>query len=312
MPLIPTDPSSWSLDMYRVFGYFVVASTVAVVYDWVLTFGQEYELIWGQRRSLMTALYIIVRYFGILYSVSNMLLNLPGVLTTDIGCYAMDLVLLWTTLPINCILDVIMISRLHAMYQRSRKMLNFLLVTFVSVTIFCAVIASAGTNLLSIKVFLYGTQCVYEIDASQQLRMFEAYTVATAWEALTLCLAIWIVLKHLREMQSQSTGWAVISDCFTVLLQTHVFYFVIFATSSSLNIGLMSPHFSASSSAGAQIYRGILEFATLLQMFVVGPRLILSVREYHAKLMPNFEEGTDSNHPIAFREYILESNDSDV
>ncbi|KAG2151883.1 hypothetical protein BD769DRAFT_1401903 [Suillus cothurnatus] len=47
--------------MYRVSNYFVVASSVAVVYDWVLTFGQEYELIWRPRRSLMTALYIIVR-----------------------------------------------------------------------------------------------------------------------------------------------------------------------------------------------------------------------------------------------------------
>lgn len=312
MPLIPTDPNSWSPDMYRVFSYFVVATSVAVVYDWVLTFGQEYELIWRQRRSLMTALYIIVRYFGIVYSVCNVIVNLPGILTTDMGCYAMDVGLLWTTLPINCILDFIMISRLHAMYQRSRRMLIFLVVTCVSVSIFCAVIASAGTNLLSIRVVLYGTQCVYEIDASEQLRMFEAYTVATAWQALTLFLATWIVLKHLRELRQQPTGRTAISDCFTVLLKTHAFYFVAFATSSSLNIGLLSPHFSASSSAGAQVYRGLLEFATLLQMFVVGPRLILSVRKYHAKLMPNFDEGTTHIHPMAFRERIPESTDSDV
>jgi hypothetical protein len=75
-------------------------------------------------------------------------------------------------------------------------------------------------------VFLYGTQCIYEIDSSEQLRMFEAYTVGTAWEALTLCLAIWIVFKHLREMRPQSTGRTAISDCFTVLLKTHVFYFL--------------------------------------------------------------------------------------
>lgn len=192
-------------------------------------------------------------------------------------------------------------------------MLIFLVVTFVSVTIFSAVIAVAGTNLLSIKVILlYGTQCVYEIDASQQLRMFEAYTVATTWEALTLCLAIWIVVKHLRELRPRSTGQAIIGDCFTVLLKTHVLYFVFFAISSSLNIGLISPHFSASSSVGAQSYRGLLEFAMLLQMFVAGPRLILSVREYHAKLIPTFEEGTTGIHPMAFRECIAESSDSNV
>lgn len=49
-----------------------------------------------------------------------------------------------------------------------------------------------------------------------------------------------------------------------------------------------------------------------MQMFVVGPRLILSVREYHAKLMPNFDEGITNIHPMAFRERIPESTDSDV
>jgi hypothetical protein len=130
------------------------------------------------------------------------------------------------------------------MYQQSRKMLIFLIATFVSTSIFCTAIAVSGTNLLSIsklikdtkrirlmqrisEVILYGTQCVYEINASQQLRMFEAYIVATAWEALTLCLAIWIVVKHLRELQPRSTGRNIIGDCFTVLLKTHVLYFVL-------------------------------------------------------------------------------------
>jgi hypothetical protein len=38
-------------------------------------------------------------------------------------------------------MQVIMIARLHAMYQRSRKMLIFLVVTFVVVTIAVGVIA---------------------------------------------------------------------------------------------------------------------------------------------------------------------------
>ncbi|KAG2158994.1 uncharacterized protein EDB93DRAFT_1117407 [Suillus bovinus] len=298
MPLIPTYPSSWSPDTYRIFNYFVVASSATVVYDWVLTIGREYELIWRQRRSLMTALYIIV-------------LNLPGVFTTDMVSFAMDLVLLWTILPVNVMLSVIMISRLYAMYQRSRKILILLIASLIFSTVFCSVIAVAGTGLLSIKVILYGTQCVYEIDETQQIRMLKAYALATAWEVLTLGLAIWAVVKHLRELRRQSPGWNIIGDCFAVLLKTHVLYFVFFAASSSLNIGLMSPRFSASTSLGAQIYRGYLEFATLLQMFVTGPRLILSIREYNAELTSSFEDG-DSIHPMAFQEYIPESTDSDM
>ncbi|KIK34828.1 hypothetical protein CY34DRAFT_812636, partial [Suillus luteus UH-Slu-Lm8-n1] len=49
--------------------HFAVAAGVVVVYDWVLTIGQEIELIWRQRWSLMTVLYLVIRYIGIPYSV---------------------------------------------------------------------------------------------------------------------------------------------------------------------------------------------------------------------------------------------------
>jgi hypothetical protein len=52
----------------------------------------------------------------------------------------------------------------------------------------------------------------------------KAWILNTAWEVLALCLAIWVALKHLLELQRSSTGWRV-EDCFTVLIKTHVLYF---------------------------------------------------------------------------------------
>jgi hypothetical protein len=47
-------------------------------------------------------------------------------------------------------------------------------------------------------------------------------------------------------------------------------------------------------------------------MFVLGPRLILSVREYNAKLVANSDEGTAMT-TIAFGERVLqESSGGDV
>ena len=40
------------------------------------------------------------------------------------------------------------------------------------------------------------------------------------------------------------------------------------------------------------MYDGFLSIATVVQMFVLGPRLILGVREYHAKLVVNSDEAT--------------------
>jgi hypothetical protein len=43
---------------------------------------------------------------------------------------------------------------------------------------------------------------------------------------------------------------------------------------------------------GSFLYSGVAQIATMLQMFVLGPRLILSLREYHAKLVARSDEGT--------------------
>ncbi|KAG2073078.1 hypothetical protein BDR04DRAFT_367627 [Suillus decipiens] len=70
MAIVSNDPSWWpliNLNMRQ--SYWMVAAGVVVAYDWVLTLGQEIELIWRQRWSIMTVLYLAIRYIGIPYSV---------------------------------------------------------------------------------------------------------------------------------------------------------------------------------------------------------------------------------------------------
>jgi hypothetical protein len=61
-------------------------------------------------------------------------------------------------------------------------------------------------------------------EADALVLLFMTWILSTVWEVLALCLAIWIVVKHFREMQRSSTEWTV-GDCFTVLMRTHVIYF---------------------------------------------------------------------------------------
>lgn len=63
----------------------MIAAGVVVVYDWVLTLGQEVELIWRQRWSFMTVLYLLIRYVGLPYSVIGVLVTMPSVSLTDTG-----------------------------------------------------------------------------------------------------------------------------------------------------------------------------------------------------------------------------------
>ncbi|KAG1839461.1 hypothetical protein DFJ58DRAFT_845704 [Suillus subalutaceus] len=156
--------------------------------------------------------------------------SVPTISTTDAGCPVIFDVYDWTGNVVEVMLGVIMIARLHAMYQRSRKVLIFLVVSFLAITIANAV-------------------------------MIAITTIHISGEVVALCLAVWSAVKHFRELRRHSTS-GIIGDCFTVLMKTHI-----------------------------------------VQTFVLGPRLILGVREYHAELVANSDTATAMTS-IAFEERV--------
>jgi len=66
--------------------------------------------------------------------------------------------------------------------------------------------------------------CTYEVGGNGVFLTEMTWILGAAWEILALSFAVWIAMKHFRELQQTSTGWAV-GDCFTILMQTHIFYF---------------------------------------------------------------------------------------
>ncbi|KAG2101552.1 uncharacterized protein F5147DRAFT_310140 [Suillus discolor] len=316
MTFISNDPSWWPTIDLSIFGsYMQVAAGVVVVYDWVLTLGQEIELIWRQRWSLMTVLYLIIRYIGIPFSVVRILESMPSVSLTDavsgIAYYAIN----GTTMALTTMLGVIMITRLHAMYQGSRMMLSFLVIIFLAVNIACGVIAAIGLNDTAVEEFiLSGTyMCHYEYDGVVELMLSMVWMLNTVWEVLALCLSVWIAVKHFRELRrlGPSTG-STIGDCFRVLIQSHVLYFASFFSVSCLQLATdLSSEFWGSNSIGVMIVEGAFDISSVAQMFMLGPRLILSVREYHAKLVAYSDADTSMNS-IVFQEHVHVSTSSTV
>jgi len=127
------------------------------------------------------------------------------------------------------------------MYQKSRIILILLVFMFSAITIPCVAI-----TIIQIRASQIG-----ELESQQQipeeliqqiseefvlsghyvcgspmygydlLLIVVTWILGTVWEVLTLCLAVWIAIKHFRELP---TGWT-IKDCFTVLIRSHVLYF---------------------------------------------------------------------------------------
>ncbi|KAG1789532.1 uncharacterized protein HD556DRAFT_1446937 [Suillus plorans] len=211
----------------------------------------------------------------------------------------------WIGVTVITMLEVIMVARLHTMYQHSRKVLIILLIAFLAVGIVNIVVAAIMMRHFSAEeLVLSGTyQCAIKFEEDVVLLGSISWTLGIAWEVLTLCLTVRIAVKHFRELQRHSAG-QIIKDCFTVLLKTHVGYFASMLPAACLKLGYMSPMISADKySPGTQIYLGFLQIFTLAEMFVLGPHLILSVREYHTGLMAHSDAGP-SMIPMSFQERV--------
>ncbi|KAG1871234.1 hypothetical protein DFJ58DRAFT_492860 [Suillus subalutaceus] len=247
MTLVLNDPSWWPfINSHYIFSYFTVAASVGVIYDWALTFGQEIELFWRRRWSLMTILYLSVRYVGIGYAVLKMLTNVPTISITDSVSRIMYVTLESTNEVVNVMLGVIMIARLNVMYQRSRKVLVFLVVIFLAVRIANAVMAAISMMHISVEEVVLSDTYVCNIGYVGDTVLLYTITwiLALAWEVLLLCLAVRIAVKRLRELRKHSQR-GIFRDCFTVLMKTHVSYFASFLAVSCFYIGFYSPTLSA-------------------------------------------------------------------
>ncbi|KAG2034962.1 hypothetical protein BDR03DRAFT_1093465 [Suillus americanus] len=186
------------------------------------------------------------------------------------------------------------------MYQQSRKILIFLVVSFLAVNIFIGMVVVMITMHTSgEEVILSGAhQCSFGIPEDVVLLNSMSWIFGTVWEVLMLCLAVWVAVKHFRDLRQHSTG-RIVGDCFTVLIKTHIIYFVSFVADSALDLVVVFPTLSETPLEG-RIYYGLLQILTVMQTSVLGPRLILGVREFSAKLVADSDAATDVTS-IAFQ-----------
>lgn len=67
-------------------------------------------------------------------------------------------------------------------------------------------------------------QCTVSFRGDSVLLDSMTLALVTVWEVVALCFAVWIAVKHFRELRRSSAG-GIVGDCFTVLVKTHVLYF---------------------------------------------------------------------------------------
>jgi hypothetical protein len=125
-------------------------------------------------------------------------------------------------------------------------MLIFLVIIFLGVNIACGVLMAIALKhtvagkfcLLTCRTQLIGQtpeetilsnihMCSYSYEGDISLLFSMTWVFIIVWEVLALCLSVQIAVIHFRDLQrlGPSTGLT-IGDCFRVLIQSHVLYFV--------------------------------------------------------------------------------------
>ncbi|KAI0080432.1 hypothetical protein K474DRAFT_1769425 [Panus rudis PR-1116 ss-1] len=176
--------------------YYVLASTVMLVYDHMLTFEREYEYVWKQRTSIPTVLFFIFRYMTPIVSLINLVaLNSPH--WTGSTCTN------WIWLPvamgpiINATAGIILILRVHAIYGRSKWVLA------IMIPVYCAQLAVQGWSIPAgvpapLPPGFVG--CVPSSKEGTGKRLSSLYIAALVFDAtifiLTLARAIFLRLKQ--------------------------------------------------------------------------------------------------------------------
>ncbi|KAH7925168.1 hypothetical protein BV22DRAFT_453148 [Leucogyrophana mollusca] len=227
--------------------YVSMAASAAVVYDQVLTFSQEVDLIWRRRWSLTTVLYLVARYSGTI----SVILATAGTVFLNWG-YNVDvaqfIIGVWAINIFATAMDAILLMRAYALSSRSKAVLIFLSLCFFFQTVVVMVITGMEINVPNTRkfvTFIGGpigsvTQDI-ETDASVFLPSPVIVTAAQlAYDMIVFLFALSAFWKHALEARGLAGRWNV-NPLAKLLIRDQIFYFFCYVVWQALDIPVDAP-----------------------------------------------------------------------
>ncbi|KAG1735893.1 uncharacterized protein EDB91DRAFT_1337522 [Suillus paluster] len=248
-----------------------------VSYDYMLQFENEVKYVWERperRRSLMSCLYLAVRYFGLFLAMVcacwGGLLYLPESVS-----HGLILLIQWGHSTYFCLAEVVLIWRLYALYNQSKLLLCILLGLFLPVV----------TLYIAVDVYLYSRPSAFSVEeiitpnAKYCVTSFHmgpmpaiyASIPVICFDIFLVVLAVVVLMRHLkesRELKIKPNTYVL------MIVRYHIIYFV---------LNLASQIFSAILWANLPmaVFNLVLLFNDTAP-FIIAPRLIISIWDTHA------------------------------
>ncbi|KAG2137724.1 hypothetical protein BD769DRAFT_284772 [Suillus cothurnatus] len=252
-----------------------VAVITLISYDYMLQFEKEVTFVWQRKWSVMTYLYLAVRYFGIFLAMIGAFWGGLFYMSEAVS-YGIFLVMQWSYSVYYCLAEVILIWRLYALYNQSKRLLYVLLgfflpiiAIYVAVDIFLWSRPSA-ISMQEITLTPNIKYCTAVFHVGPMPAIYASIPVI-CYDFFLLVLAIVALKKHLRErkeLRMKPNTYVV------MIVRYHIIYFV---------LNLTSQIFMAMLWADLEtVAMNLVLLFNDTAPFIIVPRLIISIWDTHA------------------------------
>jgi hypothetical protein len=242
-----------------------LAASTIIVYDHLITFDQEIELVWNAPWSMGKILFFLNRY----YPLCVVAFNQYTLFTTDLTDELCMIWLRWqgwSALGACMIAEIILQLRLYALYFLDKKVLFFMVVSFLATSACSAFIMGKVLSNFTVQSHLIpGLPFCIPIKIPSYLYAF--WIPILAFESLLCGMALFRGFQAFRYRRSVFQAGR---HLVTLLLRDSIIYYLVVFVTYLVNLLLWS-----TGEAGLiEIPAGF----TIAMSCVMGNRLILNVR----------------------------------
>ncbi|KAG2033222.1 hypothetical protein BDR03DRAFT_968009 [Suillus americanus] len=250
-----------------------VAIITLISYEYMLQFGKEVTFVWERQWSVMTYLYLAVRYLGIVHA---MYVAVIVSFRRCFVCYGMFLFMKWSFSAYICLAEVILIWRLYVLYNQSKLILYVLLGLFlpiVALYIWVNIFLWSRPSAISVQEIIITPNikyCTTFYHIGPMPALYASIPVI-CYDIFLVVLAIAVLVKHLKERK----GLKMKPNTYVVMIvQYHVIYFVL-NLASHIFMAILWAHLSTA------VRYLVLLFKNTAPL-IIAPRLIISIWDTHA------------------------------
>ncbi|KAF9041547.1 hypothetical protein BJ165DRAFT_1406462 [Panaeolus papilionaceus] len=281
-----------------------ICPTVIIIFDHLLTLGDEVELIWQSPWSLGKVLFILNRYYCLAAVIFNNYAFFATTLTDSLAptshragltsrklnysCRSFFDWQGWTGLIACMLAEGILQMRLYALYSLNKKVLAIMLSSFVVSTAVAAWIMHSALNTIVAKaIFLPGGAGMFCVPSNVPKNFYTFWIPMLAFECLLCVLAL---IRGFQTFRSNGSLFQSGRKLVGVLIRDSIFYFLIICATylTCLLVWIAAP---------GTLLEVPIGFS-LAMSCVLSNRIVLNVRKVSQEINASKES---LNKPVSIR-----------